>query len=145
MSANNNFEQIFIKKFQSRYLGIMAWSEFEDFWAHLTKHSNNWFYYDTEQTPPDSSVENMANELEKIYQIIKDLHQERYCGLVFVDDLIQPSFIKIFHPNNLGKSCGSSEFPALPRWVFSKIRPIDIVKKFGEPEKKSGFLNNLFS
>ncbi|KAA0445986.1 MAG: hypothetical protein FXV80_00800 [Candidatus Thioglobus sp.] len=46
----------------------------------------------------------------------------RYCGIVYVDDFESPSFVKIFHPNNLGKSC-SSENPLISQWLLSKTKP----------------------
>jgi len=36
-------------------------------------------------------------------------HHESYCGIVYADDLDKPRLIKIYDPNNLGSSCGSSK------------------------------------
>jgi hypothetical protein len=36
-----------------------------------------------------------------------------HCGIAYVNDLKNPNFVKIFHPNNLGKSCGSSKNPSI--------------------------------
>ncbi len=136
-------KHIFIDKFHSRYQGIMHWDNFEDFWAKLKKNSQNWFYYDTKLQHPDKITANIANKLEEIYNIIKDLHKERYCGLIYVDCLDSPEFVKIFHPQDLGKSCGSSENPPLPRWLISKIAPIDIVKKLNNPDAKKHWIKKI--
>ena len=53
-------------------------------------------------------------------------HEEDYCGIVYADDLQQPSFIKIYDPHNLGVSCGYSENPPLPGWIMSQIAPCDL-------------------
>ena len=138
-------KKLFTQKFYQRYQGIMDWDAFEQFWQTLTKQSNHWYYYDTQNTLPKELSADIKNQLTTIYQTIKQLHQARYCGLVYVDHLTTPTLIKIFHPNNLGKSCGSSESPPLPRWVLSKIQPIDILAEFGKPVKKIGWLGKLLT
>ncbi len=137
---NNNF----IEKFQSKYIGIMNWDDFEDFWLKLKQNAHNWFYYDTELAVPSEAVVNISAKLDVIYNTIKDLHKERYCGLVYVDCLQNPLFIKIFHPHNLGRACGSSEEPPLPRWLISKIAPVDMVKQINKPSIKKNWINKLF-
>jgi hypothetical protein len=39
----------------------------------------------------------------------------------------------------MGKTCGGSDNPPLPRWVFSKTLPESL-----EIKKEEGFLNKLF-
>jgi len=58
---------------------------------------------------------------------------------VYADDLKNPTFVKIFHPKNLGKSCGSSENPPIPQWLISKEKPMDVVAEFGVQEAPEGF------
>lgn len=140
----DNATQIFIDKFHKRYIGIMQWDDFEGFWQGLKNQTQDWFLYDTNTPPPRKISENIKQTLDNIHKIIKEEHQERYCGLIFTDDLKTPTLVKIFHPNNLGKSCGSSEYPALPRWILSKIPPIDIIKEFGTPPEPKNLLKRIF-
>jgi hypothetical protein len=125
------------EKFQGRFIGIMQWDDFENFWQIILNQSEDWFFYDL-TFPPPKHTENIKNALDEIYKIIKELHQERYCGIIYTDDLEMPEMIKIFHPKNLGKACGSSESPPLPQWIFSKIKPIDLISE-RTPKKKSWF------
>jgi len=73
-------------------------------------------------------------EIISIKNNLTDEHRMRYCGIVYVDDVENPSFVKIFNPNNLGKSCGGSDYPTIAQWLLSKLKPVDIIEKFGVPE-----------
>jgi hypothetical protein len=44
-------------------------------------------------------------------RLLRAEHHESYCGIVYADDLENPRLIKIYDPNNLGSSCGSSKNP----------------------------------
>ncbi len=44
--------------------------------------------------------------------------------VVYVVDRETPKKIKIFDPNNLGASCGSSGFTVLPGWVLRNVHEI---------------------
>ncbi|SFV51862.1 hypothetical protein MNB_SUP05-5-844 [hydrothermal vent metagenome] len=131
----------YLKQFQGRFIGIMKWEDFETFWKLLKNQSNDWFFYDLTTKVPTQKI-NIHNDLNKIHNIIKELHQERYCGIVYSDDLQQPTMVKIFHPKNLGKSCGSSKNPPLPQWVISKIKPIDL--SYLLPKEKTNWLSKFF-
>ena len=135
----------YIKKYQGRFVGIMQWDDCNALLQKLIEKPQDWFLYNTlEKVPKDVCPEDFfISELTSIKKIITDEHQERYCGIVYVDDVEMPSFVKIFHPNNLGKSCGSSEHPPIPQWLLSKIKPVDVVKEFGPPEEESGFFSKI--
>ncbi len=134
----------YLDKFQSRFIGVMQWDDCHALFDTLTaKPENDWYLYDTTAALPSETIDakHLATQLQSIKSIIQDEHQERYCGIVYVDDLNNPNFVKIFHPNNLGKSCGSSEHPPIPQWLLSKIPPQDVVEKFAPPpENQPGFV-----
>jgi hypothetical protein len=52
-----------------------------------------------------------ATFIERIDALLRAEHHESYCGIVYADDLENPRLIKIYDPNNLGSSCGSSKTP----------------------------------
>jgi hypothetical protein len=64
--------------------------------------------------------------LLEIDQLLRKVHDEEYCGVVYADSLESPAFVKIFDPNNLGVSCGFSDNPPLPGWILSRLRPVDL-------------------
>lgn len=137
----------YLTQFQGRFIGIMQRQDCNVLLEKLIANpTNDWYFYDTLTTVPQAtmSADEFVKSLTLIHGILKTEHQERYCGIVYVDDLESPSFIKIFNPKNLGKSCGSSEYPPIPQWLLSKIKPADVVKKFGSPSEKQGFLNKFF-
>lgn len=136
----------YLDKFQSRFVGVIEWDDYNALFDTLTANpANNWYLYDTTAGLPSETIDakNLVTQLKSIKSIIKTEHQERYCGIVYVDDLKNPNFVKIFHPNNLGKSCGSSEHPPIPQWLLSKIPPQDVVEKFAPPSQKQGFITKF--
>ena len=139
----------YLDKFQSRFIGVMQWDNCNALFNTLTANpTNDWYLYDTTAVLPSEIIdaESLITQLKLIKSIIQTEHQERYCGIVYVDDLEKPSFVKIFHPNNLGKTCGSSEYPPIPQWLLSKIKPVDIIEKFSSsPEKQQDFVSKLLN
>jgi len=135
----------YIDEFQGRFIGIMQWDGCDALMKKLIDQPDGWYLYDTLATAPnqiiDASV--FTENVNRIKKILTDEHQERYCGIVYTDDLENPSFVKIFHPKNIGKSCGSSEHPPIPQWLLSKTKPIDVVEKFGPPKERQGFISKF--
>jgi len=73
-------------------------------------------------------------------------HGEDYCGIVYVDNKQQPSLIKIYDPNHLGSSCGSSGAPPpLPGWTISLEQPCDLQLAFAPPANRRRWWQNIFS
>lgn len=118
----------YIERFKGRFIGIMQWDDCHTLFEKLHDNPNDWYLYDTLKVAPKmvANANEFINTLNDINKIIKSEHRERYCGIVYTNDLNQPNFVKIFHPNNLGKVCGNSENPPIPRWLLSKDKPIDI-------------------
>jgi hypothetical protein len=132
----------YLEVLQGKFFGIMDWEKCHNFFDFLMDSPNAWYIYDLDLTPPNKSLSasEFCQQITIIKQIIDNLHEERYCGIVYTDDLEIPELIKIFHPHNLGKTCGSSENPPLPRWIISKIKPVEIKQAV---EKKSGLFSFL--
>lgn len=118
----------YIERFKGRFIGIMQWDDCHTLFEKLHDNPNDWYLYDTLKVAPKmvTNANEFINTLNNINKIIKSEHRERYCGIVYTNDLDKPDFVKIFHPNNLGKVCGNSENPPIPRWLLSKDKPIDI-------------------
>ena len=112
----------YFDKFQGRFIGIMQWDDCNALLQKLIEQPNDWYLYDTLIEVPTQTIDadGFINHVKEIKEILSKEHQERYCGIVYADDIEKPSFVKIFHPKNLGKSCGSSEHPPIPQWLLSK-------------------------
>ncbi|CAB5495838.1 hypothetical protein THERMOT_387 [Bathymodiolus thermophilus thioautotrophic gill symbiont] len=136
----------YLAQFQGRFIGIMQWDDCRALFDKLSSNPNDWYVYDTSKVVPKTvtNTNDFLDTINNIKKIIKSEHQERYCGIVYTNDLDNPDFVKIFHPNNLGKSCGSSENPPIPQWLLSKIKPVEVMEKFNSPSKKKGFISKYF-
>ncbi|HIE78874.1 MAG TPA: hypothetical protein EYP92_08750 [Candidatus Thioglobus sp.] len=131
----------YTEQFKGRFIGIMQWEDCDSLLHALTDNPNQWYVYNTSSDVPISTVDadEFIQQINEIKGIITKEHQERYCGIVYTDDIDNPSFVKIFHPKHLGKACGSSEKPPLPRWLLSKTQPTDVVEELGYANVESGF------
>jgi len=133
----------YFQKFKGRFIGIMQLDDCDALLQKLIDIPDDWFIYDTLQPMPSERLhaDDFINQVKLIKSIIDDEHDERYCGIVYADDIKNPTFIKIFHPKNLGKTCGSSENPPMPQWLISKEQPMDVVTEFGPKEESEGFIS----
>ncbi len=133
----------YFQKFKGRFMGVMQWDDCHNLLQVLHDNPKNWYVYDTLEMMPNSvmNADKFTDEITKIKTLIDDKHEEKYCGIVYTDDLKNPTFVKIFHPKNLGKSCGSSENPPMPQWLVSKEKPMDVVAEFGPKEVSEGFIS----
>ena len=142
---------LFIQRFNGRFSGILHWEQLDELWLFLKqecqeKARKEWFVYHVGSVPPTEplSEEKFILTLDEINKELKQHHKEDYCGIVYADNIAAPDFIKVFHPNNLGKSCGYSETPIFPGWTISKIPPIDI-ENYYYPPKQPSFWKKLYT
>ncbi|WPE18768.1 hypothetical protein [Candidatus Thioglobus autotrophicus] len=133
----------YFQKFKGRFVGIMQLDDCDQLLQTLINTPNNWFVYDTLQPMPSKCLgaDDFVKKIKQIKSIVDDEHDERYCGIVYADDVKKPTFVKIFHPKNLGKTCGSSENPPMPQWIISKEKPMDVVAEFGPKEESEGLIS----
>lgn len=126
----------------------MQWDELTQLWSTVQQQqSSNWYVYAVGEPVPDStvSVEQLTQFIHSIDVLLHQEHEEDYCGIVYVDDMENPSFIKIYDPNNLGVVCGFSENPPLPGWVLSQVQPEDLQQAFPPTASRKRWWNKIFS
>ena len=135
----------YLDQFQGRFIGIMQWGDCNALLQKLIDQPDGWYLYDTLASIPNQIIDAkvFTENVNRIKKILTNEHQERYCGIVYTNDLENPSFVKIFHPKNIGKSCGSSEHPPIPQQLLSKTKPVDVVEKFGPAKEKQGFISKF--
>lgn len=115
--------------FKGTFYGALRWPQLDGLWEALRNDAaGGWFIYAVGTEPPTETVgpEKLREFITEIDTLLRREHDEDYCGIVYADSFEQPSFVKIFDPNNLGVSCGYSDNPPLPGWILSKIPPIDL-------------------
>ena len=142
-------KQIFMKKFSGRLIGILKWEQLDELWQILqAQNMDNWYIYHIGDDIPQEvcQIEQFQQFLVEINKLLRHDHQERYCGIVYVDDKAKPEFIKIYDPNNLGQVCGSSGAPPpLPGWILSKVQPIDLEVAMPPPGNRKRWWQKIFS
>ena len=122
-------EHPFASAFRGRFFGVLRWEQLTDFWDLVRKDAGGgWYIYAIGMAPPEqvSTTDQVHSFIDEVDVLLRKEHKEDYCGVVYVDDLAAPQFIKIFDPNNLGVSCGFSDDPPLPGWILSKLPPVDL-------------------
>lgn len=119
----------FLTRFNGGFTGILHWTQLDALWAHLREQADaGWYVYAVGDTVPvvPATAEEFTRFLVEVDALLRAEHDEDYCGVVYVDDRDHPTFVKIFDPNNLGASCGSSGLRVLPGWVLSLEPPVDL-------------------
>lgn len=118
----------YLQAFRGSFTSALRWHHLEDLWQRLREAPDGWFVYAVGEEPPAEvlNTEDFLAFLAGVDTLLRDEHDEDYCGIVYADDLQEPTMIKIYDPNNLGVVCGYSDNPPLPGWVLSRIPPVDL-------------------
>ncbi len=138
----------FYEKFKGSFSSCLRWEDLDDLWETLRQHADNgWYIYAIgENTPVKPAT---ATELETFISEIDSLlhreHEEDYCGIVYADNKTEPSFIKIYDPNNLGVSCGFSDDPPLPGWILSLLAPKPLEDKSVLTAQRKRWWQNIWN
>jgi len=142
MTDQNDYMQAFRGSFTS----ALRWHHLDALWEVLRADADGgWYVYAVGETPPTAPVDadTLQVFIHEIDKLLRSEHAEKYCGIVYADDLQRPSFVKIYDPNNLGVSCGYSDNPPLPGWVLSKIAPVDL-PAIAVPKNRKHWWQTLF-
>ena len=119
-----NFEQ----RLSGRFEGTLRWPDLDELWVQVKTSNLPWYIYEVGTDVPELqiSADALAGKIETIDKILRDNHNEDYCGIVYTDNKEEPSLVKVFGPKNLGASCGSSGSKTWPRWILSHIPPMAV-------------------
>lgn len=141
-SAQNEFQ----RQMSGLLFSLLEWAQLSEFWSKVDKDAGWYLYAVGEEVPvapaTPSQVEKFIVELDAL---LRHDHRECYCGIVYADNLNKPSFIKIYDPNHLGVSCGSSKTPTLPGWIMSQTPPIELQQNYALPANRKRWWQGLFS
>ncbi len=141
-------ETSYHQTFNGLFTSLLQWDDLTAFWERLRQGElEQWYIYAVGEAPPadHSSAEEFVQFIEKIDALLRKEHNERICGIVYTNHTDTPSMVKIYDPNNLGLSCGSSENPPLPGWVLSREPPVDLQPIEILPNNRKHWWHNLFS
>ena len=116
----------FLEKYNGVLRGVLQWDKLDTLWSAIRRqNTDGWYIYALGHEIPEKIANNDEVEhfIERMDKLLREEHDEDYCGIVYADDFSHPTLVKIFDPNNLGASCGSSKTPPLPGWVLSHNKP----------------------
>ena len=119
----------FLEKYHGVLKGVLRWEKLDELWANIRDHQNDgWYIYAPGHEIPEKAADgkDVDHFLTRMDSLLREEHNEDYCGIVYTDDFSHPSLVKIFDPHNLGVSCGSSSRPPLPGWIMSLSKPEEI-------------------
>mgnify|MGYP005850572943 CR=1 FL=1 len=137
----------FLAAFRGSFHGVLRWPQLDDLWQRLRDDAEGgWYIYAVGETPPETHAtpEQLNHFIDEVDVLLRREHEEDYCGIVYTDSFDEPSYIKIFDPNNLGVSCGFSDNPPKPGWVLSKLKPADLEADMPLPGNRRRWWQRLF-
>ena len=135
-------------EFQRLYTGrvwsVMGWDQLTAFWKRIDPAAG-WYLLAVSVSPAPTLADaaTVATFIERIDTLLRNEHHESYCGIVYADDLDNPRLIKIYDPNNLGSSCGSSKNPPGPGWIMSRDAPNELPSSHPVPENRKRWWQRL--
>ncbi|NJD34257.1 MAG: hypothetical protein FIA96_05380 [Betaproteobacteria bacterium] len=136
-------------EFQRLYTGrlwsVLAWDQLTALWQRVDPAAG-WYLLAVGVAPAPTHAAAPASVsacIERIDALLRAEHHESYCGIVYADDLENPCLIKIYDPNKLGSSCGSSKNPPLPGWIMSRLPPDGILAAGPVPENRKRWWQGL--
>nr|WP_156782853.1 hypothetical protein [Acidihalobacter yilgarnensis] len=133
--------------YRGRTVGILRWPQLDAFWSHLKPRAGEgWYVYAVGEPPPQvpADADAVVRFIDEIDALLRREHDHDYCGIVYADDLDVPRLIKIFDPNHLGSSCGSSVHPPPPGWVLSLVPPVDLADAMPLANNRRRWWQRLF-
>ena len=147
MEVENELAPKFLMAYRGGFTSMMRWPDLDDFWRLLNQIADDsWYIYAVGEHPPEetSTKDKLSSFIKEIDILLHSDHKEDYCGIVYADNKIAPTFIKIYDPNNLGVSCGFSDNPPLPGWIISKLQPVELESALNPPNNRRRWWKNLF-
>lgn len=122
-------ESPFTQRYRGAFYGVLRWEHLDGLWERLRQSADTgWYVYQVGDTVPDTPADaaRLKAVLAEIDELLRREHKEDYCGIVYADNLQEPTIVKVYDPNNLGVVCGFSENPPLPGWVLSTLAPDEL-------------------
>lgn len=125
--------------------GVLRWEQWEALCKQILEDGNDWYVYAIGHGIPDTTLNGtaLATMLEEIDSLLRRDHDVDYCGIVYVDDFTEPTLVKIYDPNNLGASCGSSGRQIPPGWILSRMPPEPIASDIPLPNNRRRWWQGL--
>jgi hypothetical protein len=148
MQTTENQGDAYLRAFRGSFTSALRWHHLDALWERVRERAGDgWYIYAVGEQPPAEPADaaRVRAFVTEVDRLLREEHQEDYCGIVYADDPQAPGFIKIYDPNNLGVACGYSDNPPLPGWVMSRMPPVDLTATQVIPGNRRHWWQRLFS
>lgn len=138
--------QDFLAQYRGQFTSLLSWAALDAFWQVVRARADRgWYIYAIGEGAPiaPSDAATVAKFIDAIDALLRDEHDEDYCGIVYTDDKAAPTMVKIFDPRALGSGCGISKEPPAPGWVLSLVPPAAIDTRRVLPERRKRWWREL--
>jgi hypothetical protein len=117
--------EAFNARLKGKFYGMLQWTDLDALWSRVK--TGQWYFYQIGETMPDTPLggDALAIRIDALDKLLRLDHDYHLCGIVYADEVEQPTLIKVYDPNSLGSSCSKSATP--PRWILS-IAPPSLVE-----------------
>jgi hypothetical protein len=113
----------FHARLKGTFAGIMQWQQLDELWGRV-KRGTGYVYQLGEALPATAlSGDELARRIDALNELLHREHDYHYCGIVYADDVENPTLIKAYDPNNMGSSCSGNAAPSPPGWILSTEPP----------------------
>lgn len=135
----------FASRLEGRFVGILRWEGLDALWDTLLQSGKAWYFYQVGSERPQLPLkgDGLRNALNELGLLLRREHEHDYCGIVYADNPEDPTLVKVYDPNHLGSSCGSSGLVIPPRWVVSLDKPTEILDHAPTPNNRKRWWQRL--
>jgi hypothetical protein len=126
----------FNARLKGTFRGILQWQQLDVLWERI--RVGHWFFYQVGEVVPVAALggEELAERIDALNTLLRNEHEYSYCGIVYADDMEQPTLVKVYDPNNLGSACSRNSAPSLPLWILSTTRPAYVESQVPAPASR---------
>jgi len=145
VTTENSPTTEFQRLYSGRLWSVLAWDHLTALWQRIDPAAG-WYLVAVGASPAPTVAADAVTVsafIERIDALLRKEHHESYCGIVYADNLENPCLVKIYDPNNLGSSCGSSKTPHPPGWIMSRLPPDEIVATRAAPGNRKRWWQSL--
>lgn len=113
----------FLARLKGTFAGILQWQQLDELWGRVKR--GNWYVYQLGEALPTIALngDELVRHIDALNELLHREHDYHYCGIVYADDVEQPTLIKVYDPSNIGSSCSRDATPSPPGWILSTEPP----------------------
>jgi len=114
----------FHARLKGTFSGILQWQQLDELWGRVKR--GTWYVYQPGEALPAVALngDELAHRIDALNELLHSEHDYHYCGIVYTDNVENPTLIKVYDPSNIGSSCSRDATPSPPGWILSTEPPV---------------------